>query len=295
MSKSHIAKESLTKMVANERTVMTLLDSDFVVRLVQSYQNREQVFFLLEAAMGGELFDVYVENNLFGLLDHAQFYVGCISLALNHLHYHRIVYRDLKLENCLLDERGYLKITDMGIAKLVMGKTYTMCGTADYFAPETLKQSGYNRAVDWWATGVILFIMAAGRSPFDAPDVTTIYKNIMKGFSQVKFPSSFNSDLVYTIKSLCRKKPEERAPMLKGGINNLIVMPFFSGLEFEKLENRTAGSPWRPPAVDITKKFASKRQDLGEANALIGSLGEFSDWDGSLADLNPPVSEEQVL
>merc|ERR1719434_417639 len=105
------------------------------------------------------------------------------------MHLRRVIYRDLKLENCLLDLQGYCKLTDMGIAKMVIGKTYTVCGTADYFAPETLRQVGHNRAVDWWACGVLL---------------------VIKGFSKVKFPDNFASDLTDTIKSLCRKKPEER-------------------------------------------------------------------------------------
>jgi CRP-like cAMP-binding protein len=282
LSKRSIVRESLSKNVANERSVLCLLNSPFVVGLVHAYQNRDHLFFLLEAVMGGELFDVYINNGFFGKLGHAKFYGGCITLALNHLHSHRVVYRDLKLENCLLDANGYVKLTDMGIAKLVMGKTYTMVGTADYFAPETLKQSGYNRAVDWWATGVILFIMVAGRSPFDATDVTAIYKNIMKGFSQVKFPSNFNSDLIYTIKSLCRKRPEERAPMLKGGINNLISMPFFSDLDFEKLEKRAAEAPWIPPACDLEK--ISERKVSDDINL---NLEDIYDWYGSMPDTVP--------
>merc|ERR1719331_876821 len=189
------------------RSTMSLLDSDFIVRLFKSYQDSGHIYLMLEAALGGELFDVYTRSDLFGKIDPARFYAACVTLGLSHMHLKRVIYRDLKLENCLLDNRGYLKLTDMGIAKTVIGKTYTVCGTADYIAPEMLKQSGHNRAVDWWATGVLLFIMAAGTSPFDAPEVTQIYKNIVKGFSKVKFPSSFSEELVHVIKSLCRKTP----------------------------------------------------------------------------------------
>merc|ERR1712190_522770 len=157
----------------------------------------------------------------------AKFYISCVSVGLQHLHLKRVVYRDLKLENCLLDELGYLKLTDMGIAKIVIGKTYTICGTADYFAPETLKQSGHNRAVDWWACGILLFIMASGQSPFDAPDVTQIYKNIIKGFKKDTYPQDFAVDLKDIIGGLCRKKPEERIPMGPSGLENLKRHPWF--------------------------------------------------------------------
>merc|ERR1719356_1856551 len=137
-------------------------------------------------------------------MDLAKFYIGCVTMGLSHMHLKRVIYRDLKLENCLLDCSGYLKLTDMGIAKHVIGKTFTVCGTADYFAPETLRQQGHNRAVDWWASGVLLFIMMTGRSPFDAPETQQIYKNIIKGIAKVCFPENFASDLTDTIKSLCR-------------------------------------------------------------------------------------------
>merc|ERR1712151_234582 len=133
-----------------------------------------------------------------------------------HMHSRRVIYRDLKLENCLLTLQGYLKLTDLGIGKVCVGKTYSVCGTADYFAPETLRQIGHNRAVDWWAAGVLLFIMLSGRSPFDAPEVPQIYKNIIKGMSKVAFPSPCPSDAKDVVRALCKKKPEDRLPMQKG-------------------------------------------------------------------------------
>merc|ERR1711972_246381 len=176
------------------------------------------------------------------------------------------------------DDTGFLKLTDVGIAKVVIGRTYTVCGTADYFAPETLRQHGHNRAVDWWACGVLLFMMAAGRSPFDAPEVTQIYRNIIKGFSKVKFPTSFPSDLTDVIKSLCRKKPEERSTMQKGGVENLREMPFFTKLNWIELANHELEPPWVPPAFDIDKvrqKTLSKQVNL--------HCDEIEEWDGILA------------
>jgi len=278
LSKDHMAKEGLLKSLSNERMVMGLFDSEFVVRLVHSFQDSKRIFFLIEAVMGGELFDIYDDENFFGKLDHARFYMGCITLALNHLHIHRVVFRDLKLENCLIDEKGFLKIADMGIAKLVMGKTYTMCGTADYFAPEVLRQSGYNRAVDWWAAGVVLFIMAAGRSPFDAPDVTQIYKNIIKGFAKVTFPETFDSDLIHAIKDLAAKKPEARAPMMKGGIENVIEMNFFRSLDFEQLEKRQLTPPFIPKAPNLAK-IAEKKSERSDMK--LSNFDALTEWDGS--------------
>jgi serine/threonine protein kinase len=196
------------------------------------------------------------------------------------MHSKRVIYRDLKLENCLVDNQGYVKLTDMGIAKMVVGKTYTVCGTADYFAPETLKQTGHNRAADWWACGVLLFIMCAGRSPFDAPEVTQIYKNIIKGMSKVKFPETFPSDLTDVIKSLCRKAPEERVTMQKGGVENLKQMPFFTKFDWDALEERQLAPPWIPGAPDeanIKAKTLSRPMDIDK--------GTLKAWGDSLPDL----------
>jgi len=258
------------------------LDSDFIVRLYRTFQDGNHVFFVVEPVLGGELFDVYTEKSFWGKLPLAKFYIACVTLALQHMHIRRIIYRDLKLENCLLDMNGYLKLTDMGIAKMVIGKTYTVCGTADYFAPETLRQTGHNRAADWWACAVLLFIMCAGRSPFDAPDVTHIYKNIVKGFSKVQFPKTFPSDLTDVIKSLGRKKPEERVTMQKGGVENLKCMPFFSSFDWVALEQRTIPAPFIPPEMD-EQKIADKK--LGKEFLICRE--EVQEWSGGTACLAP--------
>merc|ERR1712157_312556 len=100
--------------------------------------------------MGGELFSIYHKFCFYGLQDHARFYSGCVLLGLEHLHQQQVIYRDLKPENLLLDNRGYCKITDFGLAKFVIGHTYTTCGTPDYFAPEMVAGTGHTLAVDWW-------------------------------------------------------------------------------------------------------------------------------------------------
>lgn len=269
----------MAQAVQNERSVMNLLDSDFVVRLFKTYQDELHIFFMMEPVLGGELFDIYMDHELFCNIPAARFYIACVSQGLQHMHTNRVIWRDLKLENCLVDEHGYLKLTDMGIAKIVIGKTYTICGTADYFAPETLRQSGHDRAVDWWACGVLLFMMVTGRSPFDAPTVTQIYKNIMKGFSKVTFPENVPSDLMEVIKSLCRKKPEERITMQKGGVSTFMEMPFFSSLNWNQLSTRQLPAPFVPPPPNMEK---IKNKKLTRARDIDYETVEA--WDGSLPE-----------
>jgi len=277
VSKQHVIREQLGNMMRNERDIMMLLDSAFVVRLFRAYHDADHIYLLTELVIGGELFDVYNDRDLFCNLNAAKFYISNIIMGLEHLHEKRVIYRDLKLENCLLDSDGYVKLMDMGIAKVVVGKTYTVCGTADYLAPETLRQLGHNRAVDWWACSVLLFIMCSGRSPFDAPDVQQIYKNIIKGFSKVKFPDTFPSDLTDVIKSLGRKQPEERLTMQKGGVENLREMPYFTRLDWLSLVSRQVEPPFVPDPLNVEKcrqKQLSMQCDL--------SRSDITEWDGCM-------------
>eukprot|EP00929_Paragymnodinium_shiwhaense_P065476 TRINITY_DN32818_c0_g1_i1.p1 TRINITY_DN32818_c0_g1~~TRINITY_DN32818_c0_g1_i1.p1 ORF type:complete len:1077 (-),score=350.15 TRINITY_DN32818_c0_g1_i1:118-3348(-) len=281
ISKGHIQQAQLQECTVNEVKCMEAVDSRFIVKLRRTYRDRLHVYLLLEPCFGGELYDVYSDNALWGSEKHARFYAGSVTLGLQQLHERHIIYRDLKLENCLLTCSGQMKLTDLGIAKVVVGMTFTVCGTADYFAPETLRQHGHNRAVDWWALGVLIFIMMSGRSPFEAEDVMQIYKNIIKGIGKVDFPLEMPEECEKLVKALCQKKPEERITMKPEGVDNFKKMDWFTidDFDWEALGNGNMAAPYSSGLDEeaVAAKIAAKPvQDPPEA---IPYEDDGSQWD----------------
>lgn len=134
------------------------------------------------------------------------FYSAQITLIFEYLHSKNVVYRDLKPENLLINTDGYLKLTDFGFAKIVDGRTYTLCGTPEYLAPEILLNKGrrdwqgHGKAVDWWTLGILLYEMIAGIDPFNDDDPMAIYQKILKG--KVVFPKGFDKDAKSLVKHL---------------------------------------------------------------------------------------------
>lgn len=104
-----------------------------------------------------------------------RFYSAQVTSMFEYLHSKNIIYRDLKPENLLIADDGYLKLTDFGFAKVVEGRTYTLCGTPEYLAPEILLNKGHGKAVDWWTLGILTYEMNAGIDPFSDEDPMAIY------------------------------------------------------------------------------------------------------------------------
>ena len=161
----------------------------------------------MEYICGGEIFRLLRSECRF-INDVTLFYMVEIVMALEHIHSHSIAYRDLKPENLLIDKEGHLKVTDFRFAKLVKDKTYTLCGTPEYLAPEIIQSNGHDKNVDWWALGILTFEFLAGYPPFYDENPWEIYKKIIDGYFE--FPPNFDSKVKDLITQLLANNPDER-------------------------------------------------------------------------------------
>lgn len=234
----------------------TATNYPFLVGLHSCFQSESRLFFVIEFVNGGDLmFHMQRQRRL--PEEHARFYSAEICLALNFLHERGIVYRDLKLDNVLLDAEGHIKLTDYGMCKEGLwpgDKTNTFCGTPNYIAPEVLRGEDYDCSVDWWALGVLMFEMLAGRSPFDVvgnadnPDQNTedyLFQIILE--KTIRMPRSVSVKAASMLKGFLNKNPTERLGCHpQTGFNDIQSHPFFRAIDWEQLEQKLITPPYKP-------------------------------------------------
>jgi len=264
LSKGYVVKSGMQASVMSEKNVQLMCDSPFIVKLFETYNSDQHLYFLLELALGGELYATYNKKNLWGNEKCARFYVAGTVFAFEHLHGKKIIFRDLKPENLLLNEKGHVKLTDMGLAKVVVGKTFTTCGTPDYFAPELIASKGHNLAVDWWTLGILSFELMSGHPPFESATPMQIYSKVQKGINKVTFPKKLKGNPEALIKGLCHATPSERLPMKKGGTQNVKKAPWFGEFRWDEMETFQMTPPYQP-AVKSKKdiaNFSANKEDM---------------------------------
>lgn len=284
LEKGYIVEKGMQQNVMNEKNIQSSLKNRFIVRLFETYTESTRLLFLIEPALGGELFQVYQKHDFFGSAKHAQFYSAGIVFAFEYLHVQNIVYRDLKPENMLLTDKGHVKLTDMGLAKKIKGKTFTSCGTPDYFAPEIVKQIGHGMAVDWWELGVLIFELMVGYPPFAANDPMEIFRKISVGIDRVTFPSAGKGVVEDLVKQLCKRTASERLPMRAGGTKNIRQHPWFvaSKFDWEAMQIQTLTPPFKP-AVNGPKDLSNFPQAPGGDRPDAPYTDDGSGWDKDFA------------
>jgi serine/threonine protein kinase len=263
----------------NEKRVMLMLQHPFIIRLFATFRDKNRLMFLLEPILGGELFTVLRARTLFDE-DTSRFFAASVVLAFEFMHDKNIIYRDLKPENLLLDHEGYLKVTDFGFAKELSGRTWTLCGTPDYLAPEIVAGKGHGKGVDWWTLGVFIYEMLASYPPFYDEDPMKTYAKIIHG--TITFPSHFSKDAINLIQKLLHHKPTKRLGVVAGGAKLIKKHPWFKGFDWDALYARKLKA-YIIPKIKSTEDL-SNFDDYGEKEHRTDPYDDDgSNWDAEFA------------
>ncbi|XP_053671840.1 RAC serine/threonine-protein kinase [Anopheles nili] len=276
-----IQKDEVAHTLAESRVLKTT-NHPFLISLKYSFQTVDRLCFVMQYVNGGELFFHLSRERIFPE-DRTRFYAAEIISALGYLHSHGIIYRDLKLENLLLDKDGHIKIADFGLCKedITYGRTTkTFCGTPEYLAPEVLEDNDYGHAVDWWGTGVVMYEMICGRLPFYNRDHDILFTLIL--MEEVKFPRNISANARSLLSGLLVKNPKQR---LGGGpedAKEIMAHPFFASINWTDLLHKRITPPFKPQVTSDTDTRYFDREFTGESveltpsdsNGVLGAIQE---------------------
>ena len=270
LTKTEVVRLKQVEHINCERSILGAVDHVGIVNLFCTFQDSMNIYMLLEFVQGGELFS-HLRRAVRFSADVSRFYAANIILVLEYLHNRNLIYRDLKPENLLLDSTGYLKVTDFGFAKYVPDRTFTLCGTPEYLAPEIINSAGHGKAADWWAFGVLLFEMLCGyvsllcaacsgrlcstspliypppfpsQPPFFDESPWGIYEKILAG--NFSFPPHVDPVARDLIRRLLSSDRSKRLGNLRNGALDVKNHHWFEGVEWGLVESRAIPAPIIP-------------------------------------------------
>lgn len=253
--------------VLREMRVMAKLDHPFVLKLMNVYQDAESVLMLVKLIQGGELYSIMKKSrrNIVQERD-AKFYASGILEGLSYMHSYSVLYRDLKPENVLINKDGYPVIVDLGFAKEVPDKTFTLCGTPWYIAPEVILGRGHDKACDHWSWAILVHEMVSGDTPFasSGSDQMTLFKAIVRG--NFKISRRCNDIVADLVNRILVTKPSNRLGSLAGAEMDIKTHPWLVDVDFNKMKLKKFRAPWKPPVKDAL------------------DVSEYDNWDHMAAD-----------
>lgn len=270
LRKEHVVKRNQVEHTKTERNVLEAVSHPFIVNMVYAFQTPKKLYFILEYCPGGELFFHLSRAARFSE-GRCRFYAQEILLAIEYLHSHDIVYRDLKPENVLLDGEGHVKLTDFGLSKEGVSDNFSaksICGTPEYLAPEILDRNGHGKAVDWYSFGALIYEMLTGLPPYYTKDREKLFERIRKG--ELQFPSYVTPTAKSLLEGLLRRDPSRRLGSGKSDAEEVKSHPFFLGVDWRAVYDRKTVPPFRPNVTSMTdvKYFDKEFVDMPTFNSL---------------------------
>merc|ERR1712118_339660 len=228
---------------------MGSLSYPFMVNMTGYCKDDRYIYIIMECITGGEMFTHLRRAGKF-TDEQAKFYGAQVGACFAYIHGKNIVHRDLKPENILLEVSGYSKLTDFGFAKVIEpgSRTYTLCGTPEYIAPEVLLNRGHGRPVDWWTLGILISEMIVGQPPFCDEEPMGIYQKILAG--KIYFPKYFDKNAKALVKKLVTADLSKRYGNLKAGSDDIIKHKWFADIDQEKMLKGEMKSPYQVDTKD---------------------------------------------
>ena len=235
-----IKLENLEECVELEKNVLLKTDHPFIMKMVKYLKNENYIFFINEYIKGKELWEVIRDIGLLNK-EQTQFYIASILLAINHLHKKKIIYRDIKPENVMVNVKGYIKIIDFGTVKEIEDRTTTVIGTSHYMAPEITKGEGYSFQVDIWSIAICMYEFFCGKLPFgeDLEDPMDIYRAVCK--EELSFPNFVHDEKYMSLMNkMLKKNPAQRLWKFE----QIKSDPYFSDFDWSKLISLSYPPPY---------------------------------------------------
>lgn len=254
--KSLIIEHNQETIILREKNVMKKMRHRRLVNLYTTFKDKYRVYFLLDACLGGELFTILRKKRYFSEKS-TKIYAACVIEGFEYMHGKDIIYRDLKPENLVLERNGYLKITDFGFAKHTHGKTFTLCGTPDYLAPEIVTGQGHGKGADWWTLGVFIYELLASVSPFYNSDALMMYRAIVRG--KYRTPKYFSEEVEDLVGKLLYRRATKRYGIINGGVDLIKNHAWFQGFDWKACAKNQLEAP-HIPNVDSKRDFSNFKQ-----------------------------------
>merc|ERR1711985_17388 len=277
LKKSAIIRLKQVDHITSEKNILVTLKHPFIVNMFGCFHDQRYLYLLLEYVVGGEFFTHLRKAGRFPD-ETSKFYAAQITAIFEYCHSKNIIYRDLKPENILLAQDGYLKLTDFGFAKIIEYRTYTLCGTPEYIAPEVLLNKGHGKPVDWWTLGILTYEMIVGQPPFCDEEPMGIYQKILAG--KIYFPKYFDKNAKTLVKKLLTADLSKRYGNLKAGPDDIIKHKWFSSLSWDKLMAKQIPAPYKPQMKneqDVSN--FEEIPDSAELPPIVPAAADpFSDW-----------------
>ena len=247
MSKVKIIDKKSEKCILGERDLLSKLKHPFIVNMICSFQDYENLYLLMDLLTGGDLRFHFNANSTFSEKE-VKFFISCIILSLEYIHENNIIHRDIKPENLVSDDKGYIRLTDFGIAKIKKDQNSSeTSGTPGYMAPEVLNSQNHSFTVDFYAIGIIGYEFLIGKRPYIGKNRKEIKQLVLS--KEVYIEENKDkpwSKICLDFINRCLKRKETCRLGYNFGIKELKTHPWFSKYDWKSLYNKTLEAPFIP-------------------------------------------------